>query len=291
MLTKVEGGQRLVLLASLVPLAASLYALASFTPEVMTSICWSVRANLFWFIPVVGVALLWALARRFTRRSGLAGLIMALGLLLVWLSVHHDMTVGRRNAEIALSVPGISQGDEFEADFDRTRYEGWTAFLGGHQDYPFTTLIRERAHHGLFGGSGGYTAVVAQNHPLPQLGQTRLCRFSGRARATLDGWGSDSLVRKVNELRPFVQIDEGNVRWICVFDDSRQVGTPEIIMPLKKQRGIFFVTDEDAGVAVYNGLTGLVTIEDYSPDMSTRLPGSVDPITTKGGRPYITTVG
>ncbi|MGI8329844.1 hypothetical protein ACRYCC_07750 [Actinomadura scrupuli] len=263
--------------------------MASFTPEVVTAIVWSVRAQLFWIIPVAGVGLLWGIARRLTGRDGKTEAVVALSLLLLWLAGHHNLAAGQHNVDSALPVPGVSQGDGFVADYDRTQYQGWSVFLDGSQDYPFTSLIREREHHGLFGGSGGYAAIVAQNHPVPQYGQTRTCRFSDQARATLDGWGSDDLTRKVNELRPFVRIDERNVNWICSFDDSHEVGIPKVIMPLKAQQGIFFVTEKDAGVAIYNGLTGLVTIEDHPPTRSTRLPGVVDPIDTMGGRPL--TVG
>jgi hypothetical protein len=118
----------------------------------------------------------------------------------------------------------------------------------------FTTLLKRRAF------LGGYEAGFSQEVPLTGRGRdAERCTFdTDRADARIDGKFSHSLGRKLARLDRWTTFDDEDVYVVC--DD----GVPKVVIPLKRQVGLWVVSERPAGVAVYNGRTGELTLSDGS---------------------------
>ncbi len=127
----------------------------------------------------------------------------------------------------------------------------------------FNTLIQRRAL------LGGYEAGFSQEVPLTGRGsEGERCTFDiDRADARIGGKFSHSLGRKLARLDRWTTYDARDVYVVC------DEGVPKVVVPLKRQVGWWVVSERPAGVAVYDGRTGELTLGDGSD-----LPGPTYPI-------------
>ncbi len=124
-----------------------------------------------------------------------------------------------------------------------------TTYLPGQDRY--ATLVERR---GLL---SGYEVAFTQQIPLQGRGAAdQKCKFSPEADARSGGNFTHNLGRLISQQQRLVRFNGDDVYAYC---DAANV--PQVVVPLKKQVGFWAVTERSAGVAVYNGHTGKVTIE------------------------------
>ncbi|MEU8775506.1 hypothetical protein [Streptomyces sp. NPDC048606] len=116
----------------------------------------------------------------------------------------------------------------------------------------FATLVERR------GWLAGYEVGLVQEVPLGGVGRSQeRCAFDvDTADARVGGWFGHNLGRKISAQRRWVRFDAGDVYVTC------RGGTPVVVVPLKRQTGILVVTERPAGVALYDGRTGRLTVTD-----------------------------
>ncbi|MFE9201392.1 hypothetical protein [Micromonospora sp. NPDC007230] len=116
----------------------------------------------------------------------------------------------------------------------------------------------------------GYEVGLVQEIPLGGNSRAQQrCRFdASTADARIGGWFTHNLARKISAERRWVRFSADDAYVYC------QGETPVVVVPLKRQTGILVVTERPAGVALYDGQTGKVTITDDS----TKVPGPSYPI-------------
>ncbi|MEU5721919.1 hypothetical protein ABZ783_08850 [Micromonospora sp. NPDC047738] len=116
----------------------------------------------------------------------------------------------------------------------------------------------------------GYEVGLVQEVPLGGNSRAQQrCRFdASTADARIGGWFTHNLARKISAERRWVRFSADDAYVYC------QGETPVVVVPLKRQTGILVVTERPAGVALYDGQTGKVTITDDS----TKVPGPSYPI-------------
>jgi hypothetical protein len=112
----------------------------------------------------------------------------------------------------------------------------------------FSTLVEAR------GWLAGYQTTLEQTIPLTGRGNGRRCEFGPEADARVSGWFGHNLGRLVASKARWVRFDGDDVYAYCDRD------TPKVVLPLKQQDGWLAVTERPAGVAVYDGGTGAVTV-------------------------------
>ncbi|MFB6613856.1 hypothetical protein ACIGFK_20125 [Streptomyces sp. NPDC085524] len=114
----------------------------------------------------------------------------------------------------------------------------------------FGTLVERR------GWLSGYEVGLVQDVPLG--GESRSqdrCPFDvSVADARIGGWFSHNLGRKISAQKRWVRFEADDAYVTC------SGGTPTVVVPLKRQTGFFVVTERPAGVALYDGRTGKLTI-------------------------------
>lgn len=137
-----------------------------------------------------------------------------------------------------------------------------TTYLPGADRY--STLVKRR------GWLTGYEVAFTQNLPLQGRGQAdQKCAFDkSNAADRSGGWFSHNLGRAISNEQRYVRFSRDDIYAYC---DS---GTPYVVVPLKRQVGVWVVTEKPAGVAVYNGKTGDI---EFLKDTST-VPGPSYPI-------------
>ncbi|MFG2977151.1 hypothetical protein ACGFYY_29715 [Streptomyces sp. NPDC048331] len=114
----------------------------------------------------------------------------------------------------------------------------------------FATLVERR------GWLAGYEVGLVQDVPLG--GESRSqerCAFDvSAADARISGWFTHNLGRKISAEKRWVRFEADDAYVTC------SGGTPVVVVPLKRQTGILVVTERPAGVALYDGRTGKLTI-------------------------------
>ncbi len=132
----------------------------------------------------------------------------------------------------------------------------------------FAVLVERR------GWLTGYEVGLVQEVPLGGKSRAQQrCRFDGSAAdARIGGWFTHNLARKISAERRWVRFSAKDAYVYCQGD------TPVVVVPLKRQIGILVVTERPAGVALYDGRTGKVTVTDDP----TKVPGPSYPISLAG---------
>ncbi|MFE2141161.1 hypothetical protein ACFXA3_05280 [Streptomyces sp. NPDC059456] len=128
----------------------------------------------------------------------------------------------------------------------------------------FATLVERR------GWLAGYEVGLVQDIPLGGNGRNRQrCSFDvDTADARIGGWFTHNLGRKISAQKRWVRFDADDAYVTCSGD------TPIVVVPLKRQTGILVVTERPAGLALYDGRTGKVTITSDA----TAAPGPTYPL-------------
>lgn len=124
------------------------------------------------------------------------------------------------------------------------------------------------------GWLSGYAGVLEQDIDLTGQATSSICKFSPKAGDRLDGWFSHSLEREIAHHKIGYRISTTDAYGACIQLDGKT--TPVVIVPLKELQGWFPSIEVPAGVAVYNGLTGEVTVRDNV--KAGELPGTVFPL-------------
>ena len=251
-----------------------------FTPYYSTQFLWEARKALFWILPLLMIAasvgatvvVLAAVFRagddacvRASIGVGILGCIAAIGF---WCwhgyaqdKVYADSVIVDTTAE---SMPELSVRTPLSVAQAQSRttlsnivgadlITDSTMYIPGDTEY--TTLATGR--HML----GNYSAVAVQKFPLTGRSEGSQCTFSDNASRSLSGTFNHNLGRSINSERRGVNWDTDDAYGLCDHE-----GTPWVVVPLKKQTGVFIVTERPAGVALYNGKSGEVTIHDIAPD-------------------------
>ncbi|MFE9773567.1 hypothetical protein ACFYOV_18230 [Streptomyces sp. NPDC005931] len=121
----------------------------------------------------------------------------------------------------------------------------------------FATLVERR------GWLAGYEVGLVQYVPLGGNSRDQQrCAFDvDRADARIGGWFTHNLGRKISDQKRWVRFEADDAYVTCSGD------TPIVVVPLKRQTGIMVVTERPAGVALYNGKTGDVTVTTDTADV------------------------
>ncbi|MEV7723580.1 hypothetical protein AB0P15_02455 [Streptomyces sp. NPDC087917] len=114
----------------------------------------------------------------------------------------------------------------------------------------FATLVERR------GWLAGYEVGLVQDIPLGGSSRARdRCAFDvDVADARIGGWFGHNLGRRISAEKRWLRFEADDAYVTCSGD------TPTVVIPLKRQTGIFVVTERPAGVALYNGRTGKLTL-------------------------------
>ncbi|MFI8266516.1 MULTISPECIES: hypothetical protein [unclassified Streptomyces] len=114
----------------------------------------------------------------------------------------------------------------------------------------FATLVERR------GWLSGYEVGLEQDVPLGGNSRSQQrCSFDiDKADARIGGWFGHNLGRKISAQQRWVRFDSDDAYVTCEGD------TPTVVVPLKRQTGILVVTERPAGLALYDGRTGKLTI-------------------------------
>jgi hypothetical protein len=246
---------------------------AGLAPYYSTLVWWELRKTLPWLVMfllgagAIGAAL-WTAAWLYDKYDRIVtGLLLAVGgvliggfLTVLWM-VHTDYSQARAYAAsvhiVNDPVPQLAPRAPYQVGQAQARPNlgdipgdiADTTYLPGQDRY--ATLVNRR------GSLSGYEVAFTQQIPLQGRGTAdQKCRFSPRADARLGGNFSHNLGRLIAEKRQWVRFSNDDAYAYCDGD------TPYVVVPLKKQVGIWVVTERSAGVAVYNGRTGKVDILD-----------------------------
>lgn len=127
----------------------------------------------------------------------------------------------------------------------------------------YTTSVERR---GFFKGYESTQSLTAPLYGSTSSKNVEFCSFSEDANLKLSGWvPSNSMVRAIMwKTSPSTRVDKGDALVRC------EEGTPMVYVPLTKLDGnLFFPQRVPGGVAVYNGETGELKIEQ---ELDTDLP-------------------
>jgi len=156
-----------------------------------------------------------------------------------------------------------------------------TTYLAADDTY--TSLVERR------GWTAGYSTALVQHVPLTGRATGTTCDFSDAADSRIGGDFGGNLGRQINEAQRGVSWEDSDVYGYCA-DDPAHPGTriPMVVVPLTEQDGLFVVTERPAGIALYNGHTGQLTIRTDT----TGIPGPVYPLSLAATqREASTTIG
>lgn len=127
----------------------------------------------------------------------------------------------------------------------------------------YSTSVERR---GLFKGYESTQTLTAPLYGSTSAKNVEFCEFSDSAKLKLSGWApSNNMVRAIQwQTSASTKVNKGDALVRC------EDGTPMVYAPLTKLDGdLFFPQRVPAGVAVYNGETGELTIEQ---ELETDLP-------------------
>ncbi|MEU6057480.1 hypothetical protein [Streptomyces sp. NPDC047097] len=240
-----------------------------------TIVVWEVRKLLPWLaVPLVAtglVALPW-LTRQLRDGSssggsdaaaafGCLGVVVGLGVAVGWF-VYGDYLQDREYLEgmrvVAEPVPGMAARAPYLAGKaqaaphlgDVTGEIADTTYLPDSDR--FATLV-ERP-----GWLTGYEVGLVQEVPLGGKSRTQQrCRFDvDTADARIGGWFTHNLGRKISAERRWARFEADDAYVYCEGEK------PILVVPLKRQTGLLVVTERPAGVALYDGRSGKLTVTD-----------------------------
>ncbi|RKR92827.1 hypothetical protein BDK92_7309 [Micromonospora pisi] len=123
-----------------------------------------------------------------------------------------------------------------------------TTYLPSEDRY--ATLVNRR------GFLSGYEVALSQQIPLQGRGAAeQKCTFDkGKATDRVSGWWGSNLGREISKEDRYLRFNGDDVYAYCNGD------RPMVVVPLKRQVGKFVITERPAGVALYDGKTGALTI-------------------------------
>ncbi|MEU8438482.1 hypothetical protein AB0F18_37455 [Streptomyces sp. NPDC029216] len=258
----------LVVLVALSPLYAPYYT---------TVLVWELRKLFAWLaLPLLAAAfaaLVW-LVRRLLRRLrdgasaepgglmqalGCLGIVAGLGLAVFWLvygTYLQDRAYMDATQVVTEPVPQLAPRAPYlvgkaQAAPHLGDVTGEIADITYLPDEDrFATLV-ERS-----GWLSGYEVGLVQDIPLGGTSRSQQrCSFDvDVADARISGWYGHNLGREISERKRWVRFDADDAYVTCSGD------TPLVVVPLKRQTGLLVVTERPAGVALYDGRTGKVTI-------------------------------
>ncbi len=248
-----------------------------YAPYYTTVVVWELRKLVAWLAaPLLAVAfvVLAGLVRRFLRKRrdraaaepggaaaalGCLGIVVGLGLAVSWLIygaylqdrayMDNTQVVTEPVPELAPRAPylvGKAQAAPHLGDV--TGEISDITYLPDSDR--FATLVERR------GWLSGYEVGLVQDIPLGGSSRSQQrCAFDvDVADARIGGWFSHNLGRKISAQKRWVRFEARDAYVTCSGD------TPVVAVPLKRQTGVLVVTERPAGVALYNGRTGKVTI-------------------------------
>ncbi|MFE1805568.1 hypothetical protein [Streptomyces sp. NPDC059533] len=242
-----------------------------------TIMVWELRKLFAWFalplLAVAGAAVVWLVVRWLRRRAGhtvgssesaaatlgclgaLVGLALAVGWL-VYGSYLQDRAYMATAQVVTEPVPGLTARAPYVVGKAQAapHLGDVTGEISDITYLPdsdrFATLVERR------GWLAGYEVGLVQDIPLG--GESRSqerCQFDvSAADARISGWFSHNLGRKISAERRWVRFEADDAYVTC------SGGEPTVVVPLKRQTGFLVVTERPAGVALYNGRTGKLTI-------------------------------
>lgn len=242
------------------------------TPYYTTQIAWEVRKSLFWTVPLL-LAIVLAVASLMTTDEfdgiTLPSFLLGAGsvLSLLWMFGYGILYHGYQQDQVYAQslhvtsdhVPEMSIRTPYSVAQAQSRttltntpgadlLSDSTMFDPAQDD--FTTLAKGRSL------LGDYAAVAVQHFPLTGRSKGTQCDFSSQAQRAMGGWFTHNLGRLINETERGVNWSESDAYGLC-----KQDGTPLVVVPLKRQVGWIVVTEVPAGVALYDGHSGQVSIE------------------------------
>ncbi|MEV6570027.1 hypothetical protein [Streptomyces sp. NPDC051577] len=252
-----------------------------------TIMVWEGRKILSWLAPPVLVAGLGALpwlvrslrsagregAGSAARAVGCVGAVLALGVAVGWLvygSYQQDRAYMESTRIVTEPVPELTARAPYlvgkaQAAPNLGDVTGEIADVTYLPDSDrFSTLVERR------GWLSGYEVGLVQDVPLGGTGRNQQrCAFdTDVADARISGWFTHNLGRKISAKKRWVRFEAADAYVTCSGD------TPTVVVPLKRQTGFFVITERPAGVALYNGRTGALTVVEDS----TAVPGPSYPL-------------
>ncbi|MDQ4102964.1 MAG: hypothetical protein M3186_04395, partial [Actinomycetota bacterium] len=250
-------------------------------PYYSTQVWWSLRQNMFWLVPLIVVLLLAIVAGAMLEHSPSASggmWLLTAGLFIAsicfWVShsylenSYYAGSVRVTTDPVAPLAPrppfNVSEQQvrpnlgDINGDTQKTMY------LPDQQ--VFTTPVEYR---GVF---TGYQTLLVQHITDTGRNTPQLCRFGPTSDRRFGGLFSHSLARLINTQQRFVNWDSGDVYGYC---DAQ--GHPRIVVPLKEQDGWLVVVERPAGLAVYDGQTGKLSIT-TDPQEIAKIPGPTYPL-------------
>lgn len=251
----------------------------AFAPYMSTHLWWGIRGGLFVLVPLVIIAaiVLYAVASE-TFSAGafaVAAVLAGIG----WLFVHSYLVDKEYSASVVVvtdGVPDLTERAPFNVAAEQARPNlgdssgdiADTSYQSDRDSY--STLVAKRSAIGL----AGYELVLDQRVPL--TGRTEkptTCKFDAVADRKLGGTFAHELGRKINSTQRWVSWSTDDAYAYC---EKATDGTtfPMVVVPLTEQEGWLIVTEKPAGVALYNGRTGALTIT----DKVDTIPGSTYPL-------------
>ncbi len=268
----------LIIVGVVIAAALTIY---TFTPYYSTQIFWELRKTLFWAIPIVVFLILAFLAAAFWEDFRVIAATLTLATIAVFLDMiamwfmhgyWQDQQYAKSVQVSQDDLPQMGVRTPFSVAQAQSRttlantpgadlLTETTMFDPAKDD--FTTLAKGRSFF------GNYAAVAVQRFPLTGRSQGSQCDFSEKAQRMLGGFFSHNLGRAINSAARGVNWSDSDAYGLC-----REDGTPLVIVPLKRQVGLLVVTEIPAGVAVYDGHSGTVTIQTDT----SHIPGPVYPL-------------
>lgn len=270
----IPGG---VVLAGLAIVASIL--LLIFAPYITTHLWWGVRGTLYIWIPVAVIAILALIAYLTDSFSmTMVTVVAALGTI-GWFFIH-DYQVDKQYAStvtvVTDGVPDLTQRAPFQIASEQARPNlgdstgdiADTSYQSDKDSY--STLVAKRSALNL----AGYELVLDQRVPLTGRAENPTkCQFSPEADRKLGGLFAYELGRLINSTQRWVNWHHNDTYAYC--DKSADgIAFPMVVVPLTEQEGWLLVTEKPAGVALYNGRTGALSI---THDVA-KIPGSTYPL-------------
>lgn len=240
---------------------------------------------LLWFISSGWILLLFlgvsALLWRQAIKTDRFGRFIAIGVtfwvvggaLVLWGGAYLQALTYSANVQVsdASSVPAFKQRAAFvvaEAQAQNAvtvpGNRGETTYIP--QQDRFTTPVASRD------AFGGYLELTNQKLNTTGQAQSASCTFDTAASARFGGWLGSNLYRKVIQTVGFGKFASDSDAY-AYCDDSN---TPIVVVPLKQMTGFWPLTEQPAGVALYNGKTGEVTVRQQVE--ADEIPGPVFPV-------------
>jgi hypothetical protein len=263
----------------------SVVFLAFYAPYYSTIFFWELRKLLFWLVPLliiigVGFGVVVCLELFGAGIESLMSMVLIGALVLssltglIWYGAsYHNYLQAKQYVSsvrvISGSVPSFNQRAPYQIAVAQARPNlgdspgdiADTSYLAGSDK--FTTLVKRR---GLL---SGYQTLLSQQIPLTGRGSGSSCDFDGDgADARISGFFAHNLGRKISKERRWVRFTGEDTYGYC------DGATPKVVVPLKRQVGIFTVTERAAGVAIYDGKTGKITFSRTAKD----IPGPAYPL-------------